>query len=89
MKADKSPHSAYNLGSAPVSLKQMAEAVKKLIPDAQITFGTEPESCELPWKVNCDRAKQDFGFNILSLDDAILMHANEARADAGLPPLKA
>jgi UDP-glucose 4-epimerase len=89
LKADSSPHSAYNLGGKPTSLKDVAAAVRRLIPDAQITFGSEDESCELPWKVNCDRAKEDFGFSILSLDEAVLLHANEARSDAGLPPLKA
>jgi hypothetical protein len=42
------------LGGAPTSLKDVAAAVKKLIPDAEITFGDEPENCELPWLVNCD-----------------------------------
>jgi hypothetical protein len=32
-------------------LKDAAEAVKRFIPDAQITFGDEPENCELPWLV--------------------------------------
>ncbi|HLA80358.1 MAG TPA: NAD(P)-dependent oxidoreductase [Thermoleophilia bacterium] len=88
LKTASSPHTAYNLGGAPTTLKEMATAVKKLIPEARITFGNEPEGCELPWKVNCDRARQDYGFNILSRDEAILLHANEARADAGLPSLK-
>ncbi len=88
LKADSSPHPAYNLGGAPTSLKDVAAAVKKLIPDAQITFGDEPENCELPWLVNCDLAKDDFGWEPWPLDEAVLIHANEARADAGLPPLK-
>lgn len=89
LKADSSPHSAYNLGGAPTSLKDLAAAVKKLIPDAQITFGDEPENCELPWLVNCDLAKQDFGWVPWTLEEAVLNHANEARLDAGLPPLPA
>jgi len=88
LKADSSPHPAYNLGGAPTSLKDVAAAVKKLIPDAEITFGDEPENCELPWLVNCDLAKEDFGWTPWSLDEAVLIHANEARADAELPPLK-
>jgi len=88
LKADSAPHPAYNLGGAPTSLKDVAAAVKKLIPDAEITFGDEPENCELPWLVNCDLAKEDFGWTPWSLDEAVLIHANEARADAELPPLK-
>jgi len=88
LKAESSPHAAYNLGGAPTTLKDVADAVKKLIPDADITFGDEPEDCELPWLVNCDLARDDFGWVPMPLDEVVLMHANEARADAGLPPLK-
>ena len=48
---------------------------------------TEPEDCELPWKVSCDRAKEDFGFSLMSIDEAVLKHINEARAEAGMEPL--
>ncbi len=89
LHADSSPHSAYNLGGPPVTLRDFAAAVKQFIPDAQITFGNEPEDCELPWKVNCDRAKADFGFSLMSLEQAVLYHINEARAEVGLQPLTA
>ena len=84
-----SPHLAYNLGGPPCTLKDFAAVVKKLIPDARITFGEEPEDCELPWKVNCDLAKDDYGFSVMPLEQAVLKHINEARADAGMEPLRA
>jgi UDP-glucose 4-epimerase len=87
LRTDSSPHEAYNLGGPPCSLRDVATAVRKFIPDAQITFGSEPVACELPWKVNCDRAKEDYGFTPISLDDAVLSHANEARFEAGLASL--
>ena len=59
-------------GRAAVTLKDVAAVVKKYIPDAQITFGDEPEDCELPWKVSCDLAKQDFGFTVTPLEEAVL-----------------
>ena len=70
-----------------MTLRDFAAAVKKFIPDADITFGDESEDCELPWKVSCDRAKEDFGFKLMSLDEAVLKHINEARAEAGMEPL--
>ena len=82
-----SPHSAYNLGGPPVTLRDFAAAVKKYIPDADITFGDESEDCELPWKVSCERAKEDFGFTLMSIEEAVLKHINEARAEAGMEPL--
>jgi UDP-glucose 4-epimerase len=89
LHTESSPHPAYNLGGPPVTLRDFAAEVKKLIPDAEITFGDEPEDCELPWKVSCDRAKADYGFSPMPLEEAVLTHANEARAEAGLPPLEA
>ena len=88
LHADSSPHPAYNLGGPPVTLRDFAAAVKKYIPDAEITFGDEPEDCELPWKVSCDRAKEDFGFSLMPLEEAVLKHINEARAEAGMEPIE-
>lgn len=83
-----SPHPAYNLGGPPYSLRDVAAAVRNYIPDAQITFGSEPGAAGLPWKVSCARAKADYGFSVMSLEDAVLLHINEARAEAGLARLK-
>jgi nucleoside-diphosphate-sugar epimerase len=88
LHADASPHPAYNLGGPAVTLKDFAAAVKKHIPDAQITFGDEPEDCELPWLVSSARAEEDFGFKLMSVDEAVLKHINEARAEAGMQPLE-
>lgn len=87
LKASSSPHPAYNLGGPPHSLKDVAAVVKKYIPDAVITFGDEPEDCELPWKVSSELARQDFGFVVTPLDEAVRLHIAEARLEAGLPPL--
>ena len=87
LKAPSSPHPAYNLGGPPYSLKDIAAVVKKYFPDAVITFGDESEDCELPWKINCDLAKLDFGFEVTPLDEAVKLHIAEARVEAGLPPL--
>ncbi len=84
LQSEASPHSAYNLGGPAVTLKDFAAAVKKFIPDAEITFGDQPEDCELPWLVNCDRAKEDFGFSVMPIEEAVLKHINEARAEVGM-----
>jgi nucleoside-diphosphate-sugar epimerase len=87
LKAPFSPHPAYNLGGPPLTLKDVAAVVKRYMPDAQISFGTEPEDCELPWKYSSDLAMKDFDFGPMSLDQAVLVHMNEARAEAGMAPL--
>jgi nucleoside-diphosphate-sugar epimerase len=91
--APSSPHPVYNIGGPATSPRMMADAIKKYIPDAKITFGKETiggikGEAGLPWNVSGKRAKQDFGFECLPLETAILRHLNDARADAGLKPIK-
>jgi nucleoside-diphosphate-sugar epimerase len=83
-----SPHPVYNLGGPPYSLKEVAARVKQMVPNANITFGSQPVSGPgqqgMPWKVSCARAKTDFGFNFLPLEEAIKIHIRDAHTEAGL-----
>ncbi len=88
LHAPSSPHPVYNLGGPPLSLRDVADAVRRYIPDAQITFGDERGREELPWKVSCARAQEDFGFSVMPLEEAVLIHINDARLEAGLPPIR-
>jgi UDP-glucose 4-epimerase len=93
VKAPSSPHSAYNIGGAPTSLKEVAEVVKKYIPEAKIKFGTQAPPADLgksgiPWRLSMARVRADFGFNCISLDEAVKIHINDARIEAGLPLMK-
>jgi nucleoside-diphosphate-sugar epimerase len=93
IKAPSSPHPAYNVGGPPKSPRDMAEVVKKYIPDAKITFGKKPMmdpegKFGLPWLVSEKRAKEDFGFSCLPIEKAVLLHINDARLEAGLKPVK-
>jgi UDP-glucose 4-epimerase len=88
-----SPHPAYNVGGPPTSLRDVAEVVRKYIPDAKIEFGKEgpPEgkaNIGIPWKVSMARAREDVGFTVLPLEKAVLIHINDARLEAGLEPIK-
>jgi nucleoside-diphosphate-sugar epimerase len=93
IKAPSSPHPVYNVGGPATSPRDMAEAVKKYLPDVQITFGNkqmvDPEGKSgLPWLVSGKRAQEDFGFTCLPLEKAVLIHINDARLEAGLEPVK-
>ncbi len=92
IKAPSSPHTAYNVGGPPPSLRDVAAVVRKYIPDANITFGKQAPPADrgkrgIPWKVSMSRAKQDFGFSMLPLEEAVLIHINDARTEAGLKPI--
>lgn len=92
-KAPSSPHPAYNVGGPPTSALDLAAVVKKFIPDAKITFGdrTPPTGMRggLPWKVSMKYAIEDFGFQCMPIEDSVFIHINDARLEAGLPPIKA
>jgi len=93
IKAPSSPHPVYNVGGPPKSPQDLAEVVKKYIPDAKITFGKNPMmdaegKFGLPWLVSEKRAKEDFGFSCMPIEKAVLLHINDARLEAGLKPIK-
>ncbi len=74
-------------------MRQLADIVRRYIPDARIEFGAKapPENqgdYGLPWRASCDLAREDLGFNLMSLEEAVLIHINDARLEAGLPPIK-
>jgi UDP-glucose 4-epimerase len=93
IKADSSPSPVYNIGGPPKSPRDLAEVVKKYLPDAKINFGKKPMMDKegktgLPWLVSEKRAKKDFGFSCMPIEKAVLIHINDARLEAGLKPVK-
>ena len=93
LHAPSSPHPAYNVGGPPTSLRDVAEAVRKYIPDASIEFGNQAPPPErgkfgIPWILSGARAREDLGFSCMPLEEAVLIHINDARLEAGLEPLK-
>jgi nucleoside-diphosphate-sugar epimerase len=93
VKAPSSPYPVYNIGGPATSARDLAEAVKKYIPDARITFGDQQMmdtsgKSGLPWRVSMKRAIEDFGFSCMPLEKAVLIHINDARLEAGLEPIK-
>jgi UDP-glucuronate 4-epimerase len=90
IKAPSSPHPVYNVGTPLSAFKDLANAVKKFVPGAVIEFGDKesPMGRRKPLSVSSRRAKEDFGFECMPLDKAVLIHINDARLEAGLPPIK-
>lgn len=94
VKAPASSHPAYNIGGPPSSLRTVADAVRRYIPEARIEFGSQTLFIDsarqgLPWRLSMARAREDFGFSCMPLEEAVLIHINDARLEAGLRPIKA
>jgi UDP-glucose 4-epimerase len=92
VKAPSSPHPAYNIASPPCNLRDVADVVRHYLPDAVINFGDRPPPADpgktgIPWKLSFARASDDFGFLCMPLEEAVLIHINDARTEAGLPLL--
>jgi nucleoside-diphosphate-sugar epimerase len=87
-----SPHPVYNLGGPAYSHKDIAAMVKEFIPEARISFGSQPVASPgqqgMPSKLSMARAKADFDFTLLPQEEAVKIQINDARLEAGLPPLK-
>jgi len=92
IKAESSPHPVYNVGGPPTSARDLAAVVRKYIPDASFSFGQKPGAMTgktgLPWKVSMQRAKEDFNYCLLPIDESVKLHINDARLEAGLTPMK-
>ena len=76
---DKLNYFAYNTGSETVSGVQLAEIIKELVPNAEITF--EPNANYTPFidEQNDERIRKEISFIPRSLEEGIKAHMNEAR----------
>ncbi len=93
LKEPSSPHPVYNVGGPATTIEEAVHIVLKYIPDARIEYSDRPspfagKEAGLPWLVSGERAKKDFGFSCLPLEEAILIHMNDARYEAGMAPIK-
>jgi len=91
MKAKSSPRPVYNVGTPLINFRDLAATVKKYLPDAVIEFGDKPSpfgAGRKPLNISSKAAKEDFGFECMSLDEGVKIHINDARLEAGLEPIK-
>ena len=88
IKASLSPHPVYNIAGPPTSMRDIAAVVRRYLPDTDIKFGKESVPGDprqgLPVRASMARAREDLGFCVLPLEEAVLRHINDARLDAGL-----
>ena len=78
-------HSIYISGGHLATIQDMANLVREFVPDAQITTGDRP----VPhvYLVDNSRMLADIGYEMAPLRVRVLEHMNDARREAGLPPI--
>ena len=82
----QSRHSIYNTGGYPISLADLAEVVKKFLPDAQITFDSQDGKEDSGnYLADNSRLLGEFELEYPPLEQRILQIINDIRADEGLP----
>jgi nucleoside-diphosphate-sugar epimerase len=86
--ADAPRHHLYNSGGIPVSLGELADIVRRFLPDAQITFDQEGGREESGnYLVDNSRLGQEFGIEYPGLHTRVLEVINDVRRGEGLPPV--
>jgi len=86
LMADAPRHDLYNSGGLPVSLGELADVVRELLPDAKITFekeGGREESGN--YLVDNSRLCKEFGIAYPPLRTRVAEVLNDVRREAGLP----
>ena len=78
-------HPIYISGGHLATIQDIANIVKEYIPEAQLTTGDRP----VPhvYLVDNSRMLSDIGYEMAPLRVRVLEHMNDARVEAGLPPL--
>ena len=86
--ADSTHHSLYNTGGISVSLGDLADIVRRFLPDAQISFDSEGGREDSGnYMVDNSRLLGEFELEYPSLETWVKKIIDEVRRDAGLPPV--
>ena len=70
MEADTIRHTVYGLGGITVTFEEIAAAVRRLIPSADLRYGTDTVS-PLASAVDWSRAREEFGLSHRDLDEGM------------------
>ena len=80
-------HSTYLASGHNVTMADLAETVRAIIPDARIEFPTPERRPSYPGTFDNSRAVTEFGWTITGLEQTVRAHIDGVRAKAGLPAL--
>jgi len=81
-------HFAYNASGCAIRAGDLADVVRRWVPGAEITFDASKPSTPLVDDLDGSRLIEEIGFAPRPIEEGVLAHLNEARAEAGLPPIR-
>jgi len=89
--ADTTQHSIYNSGGETISLGELADIVRKFLPDAQITFEKVEGGRAISGMHRMDNTRlvQEFEVEYASFRQRVLEIINDIRTEEGLAPIRA
>jgi UDP-glucose 4-epimerase len=80
-------HGLYHSGGDTCSLAALADIVRRIVPDSQITFDDTAPDFPHVYIADDSRLRAEIDYQRPSLERRVLDHMNTARAAAHLPPL--
>jgi UDP-glucose 4-epimerase len=80
-------HSTYLASGHNVTMADLVDVVRSIVPDARIEFPTPERRPSYPGTFDNSRAVTEFGWVITSLEETVRAHIDGVRAEAGLPAL--
>ena len=83
--SDRLNHRTYISGGNLATIREVADIVRSFIPDAQITMGED--AVPHVYLVDNSRMLADIGYELAPLRTRVLEHINDAKQEAGLPPI--
>ena len=77
-------HTTYLASGHNVTMSELADVVRSIIPDARIEYPAPERRPSYPGTFDNSRAVQEFGWTVTGLGDTVRAHIDGVRAEAGL-----
>jgi nucleoside-diphosphate-sugar epimerase len=80
-------HTTYLASAHNVTMSELADVVKSIVPDARIEYPTPERRPSYPGTFDNSRAVREFDWTVTGLEDTVRAHIDGVRAEAGLARL--
>jgi nucleoside-diphosphate-sugar epimerase len=87
LTSEKPRHNVYLASGHNVTMDDLTTAIRQLIPDATFDYPTPDRRPSYPEIFDNSRAVEEFGWALTSVPEAVRLHIDGVRAEAGLAPL--